>query len=88
MLGNSCEAEPVAASQEGLRCLELDGVNNISSVTFGIPGAVCMESGYKEEFIWAAYSGESSFETPACRDISLGAEEVNWVEFSELAVAE
>jgi hypothetical protein len=28
------------------------------------------------------------FETPSCRDMSLGAEELNWVESSELAVAQ
>jgi hypothetical protein len=31
---------------------------------------------------------ESSFETPACQDMSLEAEELNCVESSELAVAE
>jgi hypothetical protein len=35
-----------------------------------------------------AWNEESSFETPACQDMSLGAEELNWVESSELAVAE
>jgi hypothetical protein len=33
-------------------------------------------------------SEESSFEMPTCRDMSLGAEELNCVESSELAVAE
>jgi hypothetical protein len=38
----------------------------------------------------AAYSSIelSSFETPACQDMSLGAEELKSVESSELAVAE
>jgi hypothetical protein len=31
---------------------------------------------------------DSSFETPACQDMRQGAEELNWVESSELAVAE
>jgi hypothetical protein len=31
---------------------------------------------------------ETSFGTPACRDMSLGAEELNSLESSELAVAE
>jgi hypothetical protein len=31
---------------------------------------------------------DSSFEKPASWDMSLGAEELNWVESSELAVAE
>jgi hypothetical protein len=38
-----------------------------------------VQSGYKEEFNWANYSEKSSF---------LGAEELNWVESSELPVAE
>jgi hypothetical protein len=36
----------------------------------------------------AAESEESNFETPAFQDMSLGAEELNWVESSELAVTE
>jgi hypothetical protein len=31
---------------------------------------------------------ELSFEKPACQDVSLGTEEINWVASSELAVAE
>jgi hypothetical protein len=38
-----------------------------------------MQSCYKEELNWATQSEESSFEMPACRDMSLGAEELNWV---------
>jgi hypothetical protein len=40
-----------------------------------------MQSGYKEEFrSWQEQRRmESSFETPACRDMSLGAEELNGV---------
>jgi hypothetical protein len=34
------------------------------------------------------YRTELSFETPACRVMSLGAEELNWVESSELAAVE
>jgi hypothetical protein len=41
-----------------------------------------MQRGYKEEFRrWQEeYSEESSFETPACRDMSLGAEKLNLVD--------
>jgi hypothetical protein len=45
-------------------------------MTFSV-GSV--RSGYKEEFNVAAQSEESNFETPACRDKSLGAEELNCV---------
>jgi hypothetical protein len=47
-----------------------------------------VQSGYKEVFSSIEGIGESSFETPACRDVSLGAEKLNLVESSELAVAE
>jgi hypothetical protein len=39
-----------------------------------------VQSGYKEEFNWE--------ELPACQDMNLGAEELNKIESSELAVAE
>ena len=40
-----------------------------------------MENGYKEETIGQYGAAvESNFETPSCWDMSLGAEEVNWVE--------
>jgi hypothetical protein len=44
-----------------------------------------MQSGYKEVFSSIELS---SFEMPACQDMSLGAEELNSVESLELAVAE
>jgi hypothetical protein len=50
-----------------------------------------VRSGYKEVFgriESSRESEESSLETPACRDMSLGAEELNWVGYSELAAAE
>jgi hypothetical protein len=47
-----------------------------------------MQSGYKEEFNWAAQSEESSFGTPAYQDMSLEAQGLNWIESSELAVIE
>jgi hypothetical protein len=47
-----------------------------------------VQSGYKEVFSSMKRSKESSFGTPACRDMNLGAEELNWVGSSELAVAE
>jgi hypothetical protein len=34
------------------------------------------------------WSEESSFETPVRQDVSLGTEELNWVQSSELAVTE
>jgi hypothetical protein len=39
-----------------------------------------VQSGYKEEFrSWQEqHRIESSFVTPACRDMSLGAEKLNW----------
>jgi hypothetical protein len=46
-----------------------------------------VQSGYKEEFIWEV-AVESSVEKPACQDMRLGAEELNWVESSDLAAAE
>jgi hypothetical protein len=51
-----------------------------------------MQIGYKEVFRSIKWSEESShdelsFETPACQDTSVGAEELNWVESSELAAA-
>jgi hypothetical protein len=36
-----------------------------------------VQSDYKEEFNSAAESKELSFETPACQNIGLGAEEMN-----------
>jgi hypothetical protein len=47
-----------------------------------------MQSGYKEVFNSIEWSEESSFEKPACRNMSLEAEELNWIEFSEMAVVE
>jgi hypothetical protein len=44
-----------------------------------------VQSGSKEDFSCSRV--ESSFETPACQHVSLGAEELNGVESSELAVA-
>jgi hypothetical protein len=44
-----------------------------------------MQSSYKEVFSSIELS---SFEMPACQDMSLGAEELNSVKSSELAVAE
>jgi hypothetical protein len=38
--------------------------------------------------LWTLTLKESTFETPDCQDVSFGAEELNWVESSELAVAE
>jgi hypothetical protein len=52
-----------------------------------------VQCGYKEMFgsieqaRTLVESEESSFEAPACRDMSLGAEELNGVESSELPVA-
>jgi hypothetical protein len=45
-----------------------------------------VQNGYKEEF--SRIRMELSFETPACRDMNLGAEELKLVESSELAAAE
>jgi hypothetical protein len=45
-----------------------------------------VQSDYKEGFRWRGI--ESSFETPACQGMRLGAEELNSVESSELAVVE
>jgi hypothetical protein len=53
----------------------------------GLFSAWSVRSGYKEEFSWEELV-ESSFGTPACRDMSLGADKLNWDESSELAVAE
>jgi hypothetical protein len=39
-----------------------------------------VQRGYKEVFSSIEWSEESSFETPACRDMSLGTQELNWVE--------
>jgi hypothetical protein len=50
-----------------------------------------VQSSYKEEFGWDELElslVESSFERPACQEMSLGAEELKWVESSELAAAE
>jgi hypothetical protein len=47
-----------------------------------------VQSEYKEVFSSIEWSEGLSFGTPACQDMSLGAEELNWVESSELAVAE
>jgi hypothetical protein len=53
-----------------------------------------VQSGYKEVFISIeqnssrVVSEESSFGTLACQDMSLGEEDLSWVESSELAVAE
>jgi hypothetical protein len=46
------------------------------------------QSGIKKSLVEVAQLSESSFETPACRDMSSGAEEFNSVESSELAFAE
>jgi hypothetical protein len=47
-----------------------------------------VQIGYKEMFSWEVRSSSvSSLETPACRE-SLGAEKLNWVQSSELVVAE
>jgi hypothetical protein len=61
-----------------------------SLTTEAVFSAWSVRSGYKEAFNWAAHNINRvvSFETPACRDMSLGAEELNWVESSELTVAE
>jgi hypothetical protein len=45
-----------------------------------------VQSGYKE--VLGKKVVDSTLETPACQDMSLGAEELNWVESSEIAVAE
>jgi hypothetical protein len=47
-----------------------------------------LQSGYKKVFSSTKWNEESSFDTPACQDMSLGAEELNCVESSELAAAE
>jgi hypothetical protein len=49
-----------------------------------------MQSGYKEDFDWeeVVESEESRIGAPACQDMSLVAEELNWAESSELEVAE
>jgi hypothetical protein len=53
-----------------------------------------VQSDYEEDFrSWQQQQQqqhwvESSSETPACRDMSLGAAKLNWVSSSELAVAE
>jgi hypothetical protein len=46
--------------------------------------------GYKgaEKVLRVVQSEESNVGTPGCRDMSSGAEELNWVESSELAAAE
>jgi hypothetical protein len=46
-----------------------------------------VQSGYKKVFGSIEWSEESSFGTAAGREMSFGAEELNWVESSELAVA-
>jgi hypothetical protein len=53
----------------------------------GYKGTKKVTCGVEEESsqVW---SEGLSFETPACQDMSLGAEELNGVESSELAVAE
>jgi hypothetical protein len=47
--------------------------NNIEAVF----SARSVQRGYKEEFSWVQ---SSRVETPACRNVSMGAEELNWVE--------
>jgi hypothetical protein len=53
--------------------------------TEAVFSAWSVQSGYKEVFSCIKWSEESSFGTPACRDMSL---ELNGVESSELAAAE
>jgi hypothetical protein len=59
-----------------------------SLTTEAVFSAWSLQSDYKEVFSSIKWSEESCFETPACRDMSLGAEELNWVKSSELAAAE
>jgi hypothetical protein len=61
------------------------GKEAFSTIEYGV-SALSLPS-YKEDFSRGIII-ESIFETPVCHDMSLGLEEFNWVEFSELAVAE
>jgi hypothetical protein len=47
-----------------------------------------VQNGYKEVFSNIKGSKESSFEKPACQNMSFGVEELNSVESSEFALAE
>jgi hypothetical protein len=51
---------------------------HVSLTRVAVFSAWSVRSGYKEEFIWEIVV-ESSLQTPACRDMSLGAEELNLV---------
>jgi hypothetical protein len=60
-----------------------------SLTTEAVFSASFLQNGYKEVFGSIEQSRvESSFETPACQDMSFGAEDLNLVESSELAAAE
>jgi hypothetical protein len=52
-------------------------IKHDSSKIEAVFSASSLQSGYKEVFSIEQYRTESSFETPACRDMSLGSEELN-----------
>jgi hypothetical protein len=81
-LGKHIPAE--ANVQNSRTSIARQRINRHSSLTIeAVFSAWSVQSGYKEvfhsleQYRTIVKSGESSFETPACRDMSLGAEELN-----------
>jgi hypothetical protein len=80
---------PTGANARNRTPIARNRISKHASVTTeAVFSAWSLQSGYKEVLSSTELSEESSFGTTACRDMSLGAEELNWVESSQLAAAE